>query len=141
MRHSGPVELRFMVPGRVPGLNDLNRMKGSNKFAYNAQKRSWDGLVALAARSAVGPENTTRLLGRGQALVLIHVVEPNRKRDPDNVAGAARKFVHDGLVLAGVLENDGWRHVVPDLRTTLEVGDDPRIEVTVRWGWEDACEG
>lgn len=37
-------------------------------------------------------------------------VERNRQRNPDNVA-SAKKFILDGLVMAKVLENDGWGQV------------------------------
>jgi len=36
--------------------------------------------------------------------------EKSRRRDPDNIA-FAKKFILDGLVSAGVLENDGWNQV------------------------------
>lgn len=40
------------------------------------------------------------------------LVEPNVKRDPSNIAAAAAKFIEDGLIKAGVIENDGWKQVL-----------------------------
>lgn len=40
------------------------------------------------------------------------LVEPNMKRDPSNIAAAAAKFIEDGLIKAGVIENDGWKQVL-----------------------------
>ncbi len=34
------------------------------------------------------------------------------KRDPSNIAAAAAKFIEDGLIKAGVIENDGWKQVL-----------------------------
>jgi hypothetical protein len=35
-------------------------------------------------------------------------VEPNRKRDPDNIVAGGTKLLLDSLVGAGVLRGDGW---------------------------------
>lgn len=37
-------------------------------------------------------------------------IERDRCRDKDNVA-FAKKFIQDALVIEGVLQNDGWKHV------------------------------
>jgi len=34
----------------------------------------------------------------------------NRKKDPDNVS-FAKKYILDGMSLAGVIENDGWNNI------------------------------
>lgn len=35
---------------------------------------------------------------------------PNKKKDPDNIA-FSQKFIFDGLVIAGVLDNDGHKQI------------------------------
>ena len=34
----------------------------------------------------------------------------NKKKDPDNIS-FSKKFILDGLVLSGVIKNDGWRQI------------------------------
>lgn len=47
----------------------------------------------------------------GLAAISFHWVEGDMRRDLDNVAAGGRKVVLDGLVAAGVLGGDGWKHV------------------------------
>ena len=56
-------------------------------------------------------------------------VESGRHRDPDNIA-SAKKFLLDGLVLAGGLPGDGWAHVA-GWTDTFEVGPRAGVEVTI----------
>jgi len=37
-------------------------------------------------------------------------IEPNKRRDPDNIIGGM-KFIFDGLQMAGIISNDGWKDV------------------------------
>lgn len=58
-------------------------------------------------------------------------IEPNRRRDKDNVA-FAKKFIQDALVANNVLKNDGWaeiEHFTDDFAVDQK---NPRIEVTIQ---------
>ena len=134
--------LRFEVPGKRPGLNELidARMKtvavkGSKRTTvYTRMKKEETDLFALCARAANGKARR----GSAHAMVLIDIYEPNKRRDPDNVQGAVRKFALDGLVKAGVLQNDGWRDVHPTQLTRVGVDElNPRTVVRVCWPQDD----
>jgi hypothetical protein len=57
--------------------------------------------------------------------------EKDRRRDPDNISGAGKKPILDGLVRAGVLPNDGWS-VIEGLSDLFSVDRSyPRVEVTI----------
>jgi hypothetical protein len=58
-------------------------------------------------------------------------VEKDRRRDKDNVA-SARKFVLDGLVLAKVLNGDGWRWIDGWWDRFSVNPDRPGVGVTIR---------
>ena len=59
-------------------------------------------------------------------------VEPNRRRDLDNISSFGRKVIQDALVDTGVLKNDGWKHVV-GFSDKFDVDkENPRIEVLIR---------
>jgi len=106
---------RFFIPGQMPGLNEIineaKRMgwragrKGSRWSGYARMKRRWTNEVVLAVRKA-------KLKPVRKAFLTFIWHEPNRKRDPDNVAAGGRKFILDGLVRAGILPDDTKAHVV-----------------------------
>lgn len=58
--------------------------------------------------------------------------EPNRKRDLDNIAGVAHKFVQDSLVKCGVLENDGWDNIIGFSDQFFLDRINPRIEIVIQ---------
>ena len=57
-------------------------------------------------------------------------VEPNRRRDKDNIA-FAKKFVQDSLVRMGVLENDGWKQIEYFTDSFAVDPENPRVEVII----------
>lgn len=97
----------FFVPGPLPGLNEVIAAAKSGHGrgnGYARLKQSWtDAVWALALSAKLQPCD-------GPASVCFEWRERDRRRDPDNVAGA-RKFLLDGLVKAGVLADDGWDEV------------------------------
>lgn len=56
---------------------------------------------------------------------------PNRTLDPDNVC-FARKFILDGMQLAKVLDNDGWKQLSGGFSDVFHIDkENPRVEL--RW--------
>lgn len=96
------------LPGQLPGLNeiiDAAKGYGGRGAGYALLKRKWTEYVWAHAKAARLPARP------GPVMLLFDWHEPNRRRDPDNVAAGGRKFILDGLVKAGVLAGDGWAHV------------------------------
>jgi hypothetical protein len=96
----------FFIPGPLPGQNEMIAAAKSGRgraVAYSRMKRAWTDAVALHARAA-------RLPHMDRIRLDCRWLEARRNRDPDNIA-AAKKFVLDGLVVAGVLDGDGWAQV------------------------------
>lgn len=53
----------------------------------------------------------------------------NRRSDPDNISAGGTKYCLDGLVNAGVLENDGWKQI-GRISHSFEVDKkNPRVEM------------
>lgn len=95
------------VSGPLPGMNELvaaAKGAGGRGYLYAVMKREWTDAVCMLAKAARLPKFTC---------VLMHFQwrEKGRRRDPDNIAAGGRKLVLDGLVKAGVLPGDGWKHV------------------------------
>lgn len=112
------------VPGPMPGMNELlaagNKRRGKWN-GYDALKRQWGAIVVAAARP---------LPGFTRARLDFVWREKNKRRDPDNVAGAGRKLILDGLVNGGVLPGDGWAQVA-GWTDVFEVSDEPGVRVTI----------
>lgn len=67
---------------------------------------------------------------KGRVRIEFTWYEPNKRRDPDNVV-FAKKFILDGLVRAGILENDGWRIVTEFSDKWIVSKSRPRVELFI----------
>lgn len=114
---------KFIIPGRLPGLNDMIDAARRNRYASAEQKKEYTELVAWCAKAA-------RLPRMEQINVTVFWYEPDKRRDKDNIM-AGTKFIFDGLVVAGVLPNDGWGQI-GDIQHIFDVDpDDPRVEIEI----------
>lgn len=114
----------MVVEGRFPSLNDFISAERANRHVGAKMKHRETDRARAAAVAAGMPRFV------GPVAVRFLWVERDRRRDLDNVA-FAKKFVLDGLVEAGVLEDDGQRHVAA-LQDTFEVDPArPRVVVEV----------
>ena len=93
----------FVIPGRLPGLNEYTAANRSNSRAGGRMKRDATEDVMWCIKAA-------HLKPMKRADIRFTWIEPNMRRDKDNIRAGA-KFILDALVKAGVLENDGWNQV------------------------------
>lgn len=99
---------RFVIPGRLPGLNEYTRVcrgRAGNRLG-NAMKREAERTIGFAAMQGL-----KRWRCKGKVKIVIRWVEPDARRDLDNIA-FARKFILDALVHGGYLPDDNRRYVV-----------------------------
>lgn len=91
----------FTIPAKVPSFNELDKHVGK-KIRI---KKTW----RIAVRVAVDEAG----IGCFDGPIALRFVyfEPNRRRDEDNIDSGGRKVIIDGLKHAGVIRNDGQRHV------------------------------
>lgn len=117
----------FIIPGTLPGLNNYIAAERSNKGKYIAasMKKKTENLIGTAIRTQLRNAHY-------DVPVVIHYlwVEPNRKRDKDNIA-FAKKFIQDSLVGCGVLDNDGWKNIEHFTDSFGVDKKNPRVEVTI----------
>lgn len=145
LRHNGSgAQVTFTVPGPLPGMNEFidarargyhTRRKGRSVFVnrYAEMKRKWSKRIKP---HCTGEFTRLQLFHKrhGPAVVRLRIYEPNKRRDPDNVAAGAWKIILDAMQ-GEVLGGDGWRHVATTLVTTLDVDkENPRVDVHVEWG-------
>lgn len=112
----------FEIPGKLSGLNEYTSACRANRYKGAAMKRTNQDIAALSIRAArLKPYD-------GPVRVSITWVEPNMRRDPDNIRFAA-KFVLDALVQEGVIPNDTQRYVHGISDRFLVNKSNPRIIV------------
>lgn len=118
----------FEIPGRLDGLNEYTRANRSNRYAGAQMKRENQDRATLALKLArINPYACPVRLS-------ITWIEPNMRRDPDNIRFAA-KFVLDALVEAGTIPNDTQRYVRGISDRFLVNASDPRVIVEL----EESC--
>lgn len=122
---------KLVLPYAAPNLNDLIRAtndastrRGVVRYQVKNERSRWRKRMPKVADqyTAMKAQWATRVQAHVReqrvepcpngAHVVFRIVEVDRRRDPDNLASGAMKFVLDGLVKAGVLKNDGWSGVL-----------------------------
>ena len=120
------MEYRLIIPGVLTSLNKYIQAERTNRYIAAKIKRENEDAVLLAARQQL---NGIKIKSPVK-MDYIWIV-PNGRTDRDNIS-FAKKFVQDALVKCGVLEDDGWNHVV-GFSDRFEVDKaKPRIEVLIR---------
>lgn len=95
----------FEIKTKFPTLTDIISASKKHFAVYSKMKKKYTNMVwafakAAHVKTASGPIRLT-VIWR----------EPKKsRRDPDNVM-AAKKFILDGLVNAGVIQNDSHKYV------------------------------
>lgn len=117
--------MKFVIPGRLPGLNEYIAAERTNKYRGAAMKKEAETLVILSAKQMRG--------WRAKSPVMMYYlwVEKDRRRDKDNISGYGRKIIQDALVKAGYLKGDGWAHIVGFADEFAVDKKNPRIEVVL----------
>lgn len=115
----------FEVPGKLPSLNDYVNACRTNPYKGAKVKKDAKQRVMWAAKAArVRPM-------KAPVTVSFEWVEPDMRRDKDNIS-SAKKYVLDGLVALGIIENDNWKWIKGSLADTYKVNKaNPRVIVTL----------
>jgi len=112
------------IQGRLVGLNELIHETNKHHKAGNALKQEMTTICEMYFRRYCKKKYK-------KIHVIFHWIEPNKKRDKDNIA-SAKKYIFDGMQQAGVIENDGWENVESFEDKFSVDKDNARIEVTIK---------
>lgn len=115
----------FFIPFLLPSVNETISANRKSKYDGARLKRVTQDTIIMAVR-----ESKAQPVERYPIFVYIIWKEPNRKRDPDNIAGA-KKYIMDALQEAGIIRNDGWKEVA-GYTDYFEVTDSEEMGVYVR---------
>ena len=120
---------KLTICGELPDLNQIIAASKQHWARYHAFKKKYTQFVAMIARMQLVPvvEYPVR--------IEIAWFCKDRRCDPDNVAHA-KKYILDGLVSAGILKSDGFKHICSFTDSFFVDKENPRIEVTIQKGEE-----
>lgn len=94
--------VKYVINGRLATLNEHDSANRTNKFGGAALKKQMTDMVAWQLRGKPKVAEPCVITFRWRI---------NSKADPDNIRFAA-KYVLDGMVKAGVLENDNQKWIL-----------------------------
>ena len=121
------MEYLLTIPGKLNNLNDYIAAERSNRYRGAKMKADNGNAVSLAVMQCMKGVRIRR-----PVFMEYTWVEPDRRRDLDNISSFGRKVIQDALVEAGVLEDDGWKHVAGFSDRFRVDKENPRIEVKIR---------
>jgi len=114
-------ENKLVILGDLPGMNEIIDQNKIHWANYAKIKKNYDDIVCFYAQ-----QQGIKFFEKVKLNITYYM--SNKKMDPDNIC-AAKKFILDGLVDAGVLKDDSW-DIVKGFKENWEVDkDNPRIEV------------
>lgn len=117
--------IKFIIPGRLDGLNDYTAANRRNPYAGSSMKSKNEKVVKSAIRQA-----KLNRVDKYPVHLKISWYEKNARRDVDNIM-FGQKFILDALVKEGILENDSQKYVRGISHVVQVDKDFPRIEVLI----------
>lgn len=121
------MEYKLIIPGKLPGLNDYIAAERANRHKGAKMKRNNGNIVALSIRRCLKGVSIDR-----PVFMKYTWIEPNRRRDKDNISSFGRKVIQDALVNAAILKGDGWSHIDGFSDRFKVDKENPRIEVIIK---------
>jgi len=114
---------KLVIEGELPGLNEIIEYSKEHWAKYAGEKHFRTQEIAYLAKN--------QIKGKYKKVDLAFTwFCKNKKRDKDNII-AGQKFVLDGLVAAGVIENDGWKQIGNILHYFEVDKKNPRVEIII----------
>lgn len=120
--------MRLIIQGIPPNLNKWRSMHHQKEARL---KKEWENVVRLEVLAQkIKPATPIKKA----KVTYTFFFEHNRGHDPTNVQGCV-KWLEDGLVYAGVLEDDTFDHVKNDVEKGGIDKKNPRVEIDIEVMW------
>ncbi len=113
----------------LPSLNEFIDSERANRFKGAAMKKQCQADIKIFLHNAIVRGTLHR--HEKPCTLEIHWVEPNNRRDCDNISFGL-KFIQDALVEIGVLPDDSRKYITGITHTFTTDKTNPHIEVTIR---------
>lgn len=111
-------EIKITIPEIHPSINTW---KNWHFFRYNKEKKRWSDMIYLLTRKTPGIEGKA-------AITIDYYFKTKARHDIDNYAP---KFLMDGLVNAGIIEDDHSEIVTSLTVKMLYDKTNPRTEIVI----------
>lgn len=113
---------KLTIKGSLTDLNSYINLERTNKFMASKIKKEETERVAWECKAQ-------KLKPVSEPLYLVYYWYcKDKKKDKSNVA-FSRKFIEDGLVMSGILKNDGWDNIL-GFADKFDIDKNwPRVEV------------
>ena len=116
---------KIIIQGELCDLNTYINTTRANKFASAKIKKEQTNYVWGCCK-----EQGAKPIKDYPIMISFKWFVKNKRKDPDNVC-FQKKWIMDGLVLAGVIENDTMEFI-EGFQDSFEVDkENPRIEITL----------
>lgn len=108
---------------KLPGFNEIININRTNRYAAATMKKKIQTEISWFLSR----------LPRLDKPMKIHFlwVEPNARRDFDNICAGGRKFILDAMQESGKLPNDNRKYIVGFTDEFAVDKKDPRIEMRI----------
>ena len=118
---------KIVIPLKgIPTLNEHDNANRSNRFGGATMKKNATNLCATYVRQAM---NKGFELGELPVNLKFDWYVKDRRKDKDNIS-FAKKYIFDGMIQAGLLQNDGWKQI-GDWEETFDVDKEyERVEIS-----------
>lgn len=123
---------KFTIHGTLPNLNDYLKAERVSFKGRNGRLNTKGNVLKHESQDKIIAQIRRDLRGlRIEQPIRLHYrfYEPNMKRDLDNIMSFTMKVTQDSLVLAKVIENDGWNQINGISAEFFVDSVNPRIEV------------
>jgi len=118
---------QFTILGSLPGMSEIIDAAKIHWSNYSKMKEKYTNIVIENIWESIN----SPLIKYDEIDVDIFWIEPNYKRDYDNIMGG-QKFIFDGIRTAGIISDDSQKHIgsITNHFDTDKIN--PRIIVTVK---------
>ena len=111
-------------------LNNYINAERSNRFKASKIKKEQTAIVAFECKKLIN--QGLKIDQKDMPLDFeFHWFMKNKRKDKDNIV-FAKKFIFDGMIASGLLENDGWKEIGSFIDVVSVDKDNPRVEVKIK---------
>lgn len=118
---------KIVIPLKgIPTLNEHDKANRGNRYGGASMKKKATNLCAMYVKKAM---NKGFKFDDLPVNLKFDWYVKNRRKDKDNIA-FAKKYIFDGMIQAGLIDNDGWKQI-GNWEETFDVDKDERVEISV----------
>lgn len=114
--------MKLIIYGEYPTLNEIIKAAKSHHMVYANQKKDY------TAQTMIFTRKEKKIKGLNDYTFVWY--RKNKRNDPDNIQ-VGTKYLFDGLIKGGQLENDGWNQVNSITHKFKVDKKHPRVEVFI----------